>query len=270
MTEVRDHATAESPPLAVVILAAGRGSRLGPSGDDVPKWFLPVGARSIADWQLEGLRGAADLWSRVLVVTGYLSEAFDASALSRQLGHRCELVHNARYASHNNWLSLQLALSRLVDDAWKGSVCVLNSDLLLSPGVLRRFLETASGERTSIVAVDLDAPRSDEQMKIVLDPETDSVVDIGKDALTGIPAGEYVGLSKIDARHLPLLAQILDSFLHDPGRTSEWYEAAFRDAMRAGAEFTTFRVDSGRWIEVDDGEDLDRARNIVRLVEEED
>lgn len=269
MRGARERASAEAQALAVVILAAGRGSRLGTSGDDLPKWFLPVGARTIAEWQLDGLRRAADLCSRVLVVTGHRRETFDASVLSSRLGGRCELVHNEMYESRNNWLSLQLGLLRLLEDGWEGSVCVLNSDLLLSPDVLRRFLEAASRQRTSILAVDVDVPRSEEQMKIVVDPATDLIVDIGKDALTGPPAGEYVGLSKIDARHVAVLTRILESFLHDSRRSAEWYEGAFRHAMRAGVEFTAFPVDSGRWIEIDDGEDLERAPGIALLFGEE-
>lgn len=249
-------------PLAVVILAAGRGSRLGTSGGDLPKWFLPVGGRTIADWQLEGLRRSAGLWSRLLVVTGHRSELFDASALG------CELVHNPEYAARNNWFSLRLALSHLAAGGWDGSVCVLNSDLLVGPRVLGRFLEAAARDGRSLLAVDPEAPRTDEQMKIAL--EDGRVVDIGKGALTAPPAGEYVGLAKIDARDVPALTRILDVFLEDPGRADEWYEAAFREAMRTGVEFGVVPVDPGQWIEVDDNEDLERARALAARLEDED
>ena len=251
-------------PLAVVILAAGRGRRLGPDGDDLPKWFLPVGRRTIADWQLDGLRRSAGLWSRLLVVTGHRADLFDGVALG------AELVHNEEYASRNNWYSLRLALPRLSTDAWEGSVCVLNSDLLIGPRVLGHFLEAAARDGRSLLAVDTEAPRTDEQMKVALDEAGERVVDIGKGTLTAPPAGEYVGLAKIDARDVPALERILDSFLEDPARADEWYEAAFREAMQTGVEFGVVPVDPGRWIEIDDGDDLERARALAAELEEED
>jgi choline kinase len=269
VTDVAERATAEPPPLAVVILAAGRGSRLEASVGELPKWLAPVGARSIADWQLEGLRRATRLWSRLLVVTGYRTERFDAASLPTALGRPCELLHNPEWEGRNNWYTLRLALSRLASDAWDGSVCVLNSDLLVAPRVLERFLEAASRERRSLLAVDREAPRTDEQMKIALDPAGGLVVDIGKGRLSAPPAGEYVGLAKIDARDVGRLARILDSFLEDSARANEWYEAAFLEAMRTGVAFGVFPVDPGRWIEVDDAGDLERARDLALLFEEE-
>jgi len=268
--DVAERATAEPPPLAVVILAAGRGSRLEASVGDLPKWLAPVGPRSIADWQLEGLRSATGLWSRLLVVTGYRTELFEAGSLSTALGRPCELIHNPDWAGRNNWYTLRLALSHLADDAWDGSVCVLNSDLLVAPRILERFLEAASGERRSLLAVDREAPRTDEQMKVALDPDSEVVVDIGKGQLSAPPVGEYVGLATIDARDVGHVARILDSFLDDPARTNEWYEAAFREAIQTGVEFGVFPVDPGRWIEVDDAGDLERACELALLFEEED
>lgn len=259
-----------APPLAVVILAAGRGSRLEASVGDLPKWFAPVGKRTIADWQLEGLRRASGLWSRLLVVTGHRSELFDEEELSAAAGRRCELLHNPGYATRNNWLTLQLALSHLAADAWDGSVCVLNSDLLVAPRVVGRFLGASARGPRSLLAVDRHAPPTDEQMKVALDPASGLLADIGKGRLSAPAAGEYVGLAKIDARDAGRLARILDSFLDNPARTDEWYEGAFREAMRTGVELGVFPVDPGRWVEVDDAADLARARALAALFEEED
>ena len=240
---------------AVVILAAGRGSRLA---GDVPKWFVTVGGRTLAERQLDALSlaGAA----RVLVVTGFRPELFGEEALG------AELVHNPDWETHNNWRSLAIALERLADDGWDGAVCVLNSDLLVGPRVVGRFFAAAAGDPRSLLAVDADAPRTDEQMKVAV--EAGRVVDIGKGELAAAPGGEYVGLAKLAARDVPALRAILDGFAADPERADEWYEGAFREAMRAGVEFGVVPVDSGRWIEIDDAADLARAEAIAALLEE--
>ncbi len=241
---------------AVAILAAGRGSRLA---GDVPKWFLPVGGRTLAERQLDALRRAGA--GRVLVVTGFRRELFDADALG------VELVHNPDWAALNNWRTLAVALERLAADGWDGPVCILNSDLLVGPRVVGRFLAAAAADPRSLLAVDPEAPRTDEQMKVAV--EDGRVVDIGKGELAAAPGGEYVGLAKLAAADVPALAEILAGFAADPARADEWYEGAFREALRAGVVLGVVPVDPGRWIEIDDGADVERAETVAALREEE-
>lgn len=63
-----------------IILAAGLGTRLRPHTLQTPKPLLPVQGRPILDWALGALPATVD---RVLVVTHYLAEQFDAY-LARQ------------------------------------------------------------------------------------------------------------------------------------------------------------------------------------------
>lgn len=242
-------------PPAVAILAAGRGSRLA---GDVPKWLLDVAGRTLAERQLEALRLASV--TRVVVVTGFRPELVTVAA------ENAELVHNPDWATRNNWYTLAVALDRL--SGWEGPVGVLNSDLLIGPRpVARFFAEAASGER-SLLAVDADAPLGDEQMKVAV--AEGRVVDIGKGELSAPPAGEYVGLAALSPGDVPALRAVLERFAADPARADEWYEGAFREALRTGVELGVVPVDPGRWIEIDDAADLERAGAIAALLEKED
>lgn len=242
-------------PVAVAILAAGRGSRLA---GDVPKWLLGVAGRTLAERQLDALRRASV--ERVVVVTGFRPE------LVAEAAGDAELVHNPDWATRNNWYTLAVALDRL--GGWDGPVGVLNSDLLIGPRPVERFLaEAASGER-SLLAVDTEARLGDEQMKVAV--ADGRVVDIGKGELAAQPAGEYVGLAALAPGDVPALRPVLARFAADPARADEWYEGAFREATRAGVELGVVPVDPGRWIEIDDAADLARAGAIAALLEEED
>jgi choline kinase len=266
---LREGPIAEGHPLAIVVLAAGRGSRLSGSGDELPKWLVRVGGRSLADWQLDGLRRAAPFWSRLIVVTGHRAELFDAEALSAVAGRRCELLYNPQYAAYNNWYSLLVALEQLAGAGWEGSVCVVNSDLLLGARELQQFVESAARAKTSMLAVDVRNTHAEEEMKVAFDASGQQIVDIAKTGLEARPSGEFIGLSKIDAKDVTRLRRILESFVDDPTRASEWYEGAFRQAIREGAEFSVFPVDTGRWIEIDDQQDLGKAQELASRLREE-
>ncbi len=59
-----------------VVLAAGRGSRMGALTAATPKPLLPVGGRSLLEHIVRGLAGAGV--ERVIVVIGYLGEQIEA------------------------------------------------------------------------------------------------------------------------------------------------------------------------------------------------
>lgn len=84
---------------AAVVLAAGRGSRLGRHTRHLPKALVRVGGRSLLDWQLSALRAAG--LSPIVVVGGYLGER-----LARE---RVELVHAPRWPSSGPLESLRAA-----------------------------------------------------------------------------------------------------------------------------------------------------------------
>lgn len=58
-----------------IILAAGRGSRMGELTAEQPKCFARLHGRRLLDWQLDALRGAGI--ERLAIVRGYRGECFD-------------------------------------------------------------------------------------------------------------------------------------------------------------------------------------------------
>jgi len=62
--------------MRAVILAAGKGSRLRPLTDTVPKPLVPIGGRPLLEYILLGLAGAGV--KQVAVVTGHLAEQVES------------------------------------------------------------------------------------------------------------------------------------------------------------------------------------------------
>jgi choline kinase len=241
----------------VVVLAAGRGSRLGPLGGSTPKWLLPVGGRTIADRHLEGVALAAPHVAGIHVVVGH-----EAHVIVRALAARPEpvaVIDNPEFAEINNWWSLLLAL-RTVPAA--APVVVVNADLLAEPPVLAAFIrDAATGAADGLLAVDLERPLADESMKVSGRPDG-TLERIGK---TGVadPAGEYVGMLMARGPVLHRLRAELEGFVGRPDALNQWYEGAIARTLAGGAAWHVWPMPSSRWVEIDDDADLDAAEALV-------
>ena len=248
-------------PAHVVVLAAGRGSRLAALGQATPKWLLRVGGRTIADRQLEGLRLATQAGSvaSVRVVVGHAAEAIE-----RELEARAEevaLVANPEFAEINNWWSLLRALRELPDD---GPVVVLNADLLADPQAIRAFVEeSASGAHGGLLAIDLERRLTDESMKV--SRGTRGTLDrIGKVGVED-PVGEYVGMLSARGAALRALRAALESFVGRAEHVDQWYEAAVGRSAAAGVPWHIWPMPHSGWVEIDDDDDLDAAEALVAV-----
>jgi choline kinase len=244
-------------PVHVVVLAAGRGSRLGVLGDSTPKWLLRVGERTLADRQLEAIALAADAVASVRVVVGHAAAAIEAELAACPATVR--IVANPEYAELNNWWSLLRALRELPED---GPVAVMNADLLAAPELIATFLgDAATGDGDSLLAVDLDKPLTEESMKVSLRADA-TLARIGKVGVDG-PVGEYVGMLLARGVALRRLREILESFVDRPEAAGEWYEGAIGRTAADGVAWHIWAMPAGGWVEIDDNADLEAAESLV-------
>ena len=65
--------------MRVIIIAAGKGSRLNPLTDDKPKCMLELNGKSLLQYQIDALRGAGI--DRIAVIRGYKKEKINYSDL---------------------------------------------------------------------------------------------------------------------------------------------------------------------------------------------
>ncbi|HEX5179788.1 MAG TPA: NTP transferase domain-containing protein [Gemmatimonadaceae bacterium] len=102
-----------------VILAAGRGTRLGTLAEEMPKCLLPVGGKAPLDHHLDSLAAAGI--QDVTVVVG-----FEGDRVAAHAAGRCRIVVNDRYETTNSIVSLHLAGAHL-----RGHAFVMqNADVL--------------------------------------------------------------------------------------------------------------------------------------------
>ena len=242
-------------PVHVVVLAAGRGSRLS-QGAERPKWLLEVAGRSLAERHLDGIAGAAAVGAvaSTSAVVGHEADAIESFSADRDL----RIVRNPEFAELNNWWSLLRALRELPDD---GPVAVINADLLLDPEHVRDFLlDAAASREDATICVDLERELTDESMKVSRRADG-SLARIGKVEVDD-PAGEYIGMLMARGEALAAVRTELERFVDRPESVDEWYEGAVGRSAAAGIAWRIWPMPSGDWVEIDDDADLARAETI--------
>jgi choline kinase len=156
-----------------VILAAGRGGRLGDHTAARAKCLVPVLGRPLIDYVLTALAGAGI--EDVVVVVGYQGEQVEADVGDgERFGIRVQYVWNHDYM-RGNASSLQQALPLVESEPF----LLVMSDHLCSATLFRSFLEQVQGR--SAIAVDAsehEAERVDEATKVAL--ADGDVADLGK------------------------------------------------------------------------------------------
>jgi choline kinase len=243
----------------VVVLAAGRGSRLGALGGETPKWLLPVGGRPIADRHLAGIAAAAGHVASARVVTGHAGPAIERFLAGRDGVPAVQVVANPDFEALNNWWSLLLALRELPED---GPVVVVNGDLLTHPDWLSGFLaDVAGGAADGVLAVDTQRELTDESMKVALAPDG-TLARIGKVGIED-PVGEYVGILAVRGPVLRALRARLEEFVGRPEAANEWYEGAIGRTAADGVPWHIWATPGSGWVEIDDDDDLSAAQALA-------
>lgn len=220
--------------LTIVLLVAGRGTRLG---GDLPKCLTPLqlGGETILDRQLQCLTGVTS--EPVVAVVGYRKE------LVRDAHPGLRLVANERYAETNTARSLQAALAEIRDR----DVLWLNGDVVFDRRIVPLLLAAAG----SSMAVNR-ARCGDEEIKYRSGPDG-RIVEVSKQVRPG--EGEAVGINLVRAADLELFKRCLADCVD-----KDYFERGLEFAINRGMALCPVDIGDLPCIEVDFPEDLQRAK----------
>lgn len=129
-----------------VILAAGLGTRLRPHTNTTPKPLLPVQGRPILEWTIMALPPQVQ---RLIVVTEYLAEQFDAYLASQTIIRNWTTVRQGKPQGTGH------ALQMCKQHAQSDRVLVLNGDDLYGAADLALLASKPAG----VLAHPVDDPR---------------------------------------------------------------------------------------------------------------
>ncbi len=217
--------------IQAVILAAGRGSRLGAVISDEPKCLAKVGGRSLIDHQLKLLSDAGI--TRVAVTTGYR-----ADQVANAVAGRATLFHNDAWARTEGLHSFYLCRNWIT-----GPLLVLNCDVLLEPDALERLLDNGP----NALVFDSSSGADAEEMAVEFDGEY--LMAMSKNLPLNRTHGENVGVLYFDERAARLLLREAEAILKSGAA-----KARLPAAVQRVARYIPFRgtdVADLSWIEID-------------------
>ncbi|MCX5743837.1 MAG: phosphocholine cytidylyltransferase family protein [Proteobacteria bacterium] len=260
-------------PKRAILIAAGRGRRLGPHTEEIPKCMVPVGAHPILGWVWRALASVGV--EELVVIRGYRGDILESFVRGLGIPH-VEFVDNAEWQTNNVLLSLAKARAYLDAPTY-----LTYSDIIFTPAVAR----AAATSPASIGLVIDRAFRTIYEGRTEHPLEEGEVSDlapdggvarVGKKALPVPDAvGEFIGLAKLDAAGATASGAMLDRIAaRYAGRETEPFQraATYRNAyltdlwqelIDGGTRVDPILID-GEWREIDTSQDLERARELVQ------
>ncbi|MEI6127986.1 MAG: phosphocholine cytidylyltransferase family protein, partial [Pseudomonadota bacterium] len=231
--------------MKAIILAAGRGARLGDITESIPKCLVTIGSKTILDYQLKGLSSAGI--HTVAIVLGYKSELIKEH-LSSYAHFNFSFIDNPDYGTTNTAYSLWLARHEMTD-----SFLYLNGDVLGHEEIIKRLSRAPARDSLAVVR----KMTGEEEVKVILDGAR--IRSIGKKISSVEAYGEFIGIAKFSISLAPVFISELEKVLNAAGGRNEYFEAALEN-LTTKAPLAALDVTDLPCIEIDFPEDLQQAR----------
>ncbi len=236
------------PETVAVILAAGRGMRLRPLTETIPKCLIKVGGIPILHRQLDALKacGITD----VFLAVGYRADMVRPYVTQFFPKLHVQFVENPKFAETNTLYSLALVADAI---GKRKRVILLNGDVVFSGEILELLLSSDSD--ISLVAIKM-GKCGEEEIKVTLCPDG-SISRISKKISFDDAIGEAVGINLFAASFWEECSKILALLKNTHG--TEYVEYAMEVAIKNKNKIFPLDIGALEAIEVDFSYDLARA-----------
>lgn len=251
--------------MKAIILAAGKGSRLGNMCKRLPKCLISIEDNTLLEIQINTLHACGI--NDICVVRGYESERINYPAL--------EYYDNPDYASTSILHSLFCARA-----AMNGDTLVLYADILYEEQVVKRLVESSHDIALGVMVNWKEAIRQRstialEELEMVYFDSENRVQEIGKKRTeTYETQGQFIGIVKCSARGTEILKRnydrVKEHYSGKPFGQADVFERAsqtdlLQEMTELGVPLHCVIIERG-WMEIDTPEDYERALTDTKFV----
>lgn len=250
--------------MKAIILAAGKGSRLGKVTKNIPKGMIKIHGKTLIERQIKIYRdlGIKD----ITIVTGYKNEIIDFTGI--------DYIKNQDFETTNMNESLFCASEKFSD-----SLIISYTDIIFEQKIIQQVLESSADIRISVNLnwkINYEGrilhPTSEAENVLI---ENGKVCQIKKDISKKTPnqkIGEFMGIMKLSKNGSKIMLQ---KYLHlkenhnGDFHNSKSLEVAYitdmlQEMIDSGFNVLPVIVD-GEWYEVDTPQDLDNLENSLKF-----
>ena len=240
-----------------IVIGAGRGSRLGPETDEVPKALVPVMGRPMLDWILDALGAGGFARKDVLFIGGYKMDV--VRARYPELSY----VENREWERNNILGSLMCAR-----EALSAGFVSTYADIVYRGSAVKKLVASAH-DKVLVCDTDwrrryVDRSQHPETDAEKMRAEGDVVVELSRRIASERASGEFIGVTRFSAEGAREMASAFDEArarqtgaTWREGRTFEraYLIDLFQEMIERGSTF--HRVDThGGYMEIDTREDM--------------
>lgn len=248
--------------MQVVILAAGMGKRLGELTQHNTKCMVKVQGVTLIE-RLLGQLSRAGL-KKIIIVTGYCADNLSSFIGKNYLGMQIEYVNNPIYDKTNNIYSLALAKNHIIAD----DTLLFESDLIFEDSIVYDVLNCPAKNAVTVAKFEswMDGT------VVTLDDDNTILSFVPKAGFEYDNIDSYfktVNIYKLSKEFSAnFYVPFLEAYIKAMGN-NEYYEEVLRViTFLDRAKLTAIRLNSQKWYEIDDIQDLDIAETIFSKPEE--
>ena len=231
--------------MQAVILAAGRGQRLAPLTDKIPKCLVPIDNEPLLSHQIKALRK----WGikKMYVVVGSHKEKVQ-EFLKGQSG--IQIVENPNFATTNIITSFSCALSA-VDSA--DDVVVIAGDVLFEDSIIGGLL----AKEGDLILCVTKKQCSEEEVKVFI--EGSRILKLGKKLDPESAYGEFLGVFKAGRKALKDIREIVDQMMVSKQVQGYLFDMINRLIQEKKKLVRAFDIGKALWEDIDIWEDVQRV-----------
>lgn len=234
--------------MKALILAAGLGTRLAPLTDSVPKCMVKVNHLTIIEKQIENL--ISNDIKDITVVSGYKHDVLEEFVTKKY--PFIKFITNENYLNNNNMFSAYLARNYLSGE----SFYMMNADVFFDEDIIA---ELSKDKYKNAIATQ-KGEYIEESMKIKYDG--DKITEISKQIKKEDSFGTTIDVYKFSKEASEAFFQKCVDYIENKNELNLWSEVAINDIFNE-INFIPCII-KGRWVEIDNFEDLTLAKSIFK------